>query len=77
MQGKYYGAAVDIWAFGIIMCILLTGRHPFGSDDDPNVIKRKVMNEEPEFRKEDMPKSAFDLITACLQKDPDYRPSSS
>lgn len=29
IKGETYGPAVDIWAVGVITCILLTGRPPF------------------------------------------------
>ena len=29
IRGESYGSAVDIWAVGVITCILLTGRPPF------------------------------------------------
>jgi serine/threonine protein kinase len=29
IRGEPYGSAVDIWAVGVITCILLTGRPPF------------------------------------------------
>jgi len=29
VRGETYGAAVDVWAVGVITCILLTGRPPF------------------------------------------------
>lgn len=29
IRGETYGSEVDIWAVGVIACILLTGRPPF------------------------------------------------
>jgi serine/threonine protein kinase len=37
IMGKDYGAAVDIWAVGVIACIMLTGAPPFFGKTKPEV----------------------------------------
>jgi len=65
---KNYNEKCDIWSCGVIMYILLSGRPPFGGDDDreimENVKKGKYDLESSPFNK--VSKSALDLIKKLL-----------
>lgn len=43
---------VDMWALGVVMWVLLTGRHPFGANVDLSIeeVTRRVTEEEPDLR---------------------------
>lgn len=43
---------VDMWALGVVMWVLLTGRHPFDTDVElsEGEVARRVVNDEPDLR---------------------------
>lgn len=43
---------VDMWALGVVMWVLLTGRHPFDANVDLSIeeVTRRVTEEEPDLR---------------------------
>ena len=72
---KNYNEKCDIWSCGVIMYILLSGRPPFGGDDDreimENVKKGKYDLESSPFNK--VSKNAIDLIQKLLVMDVNKR----
>ena len=51
-QEKFYTKEVDIWSCGIIMYILLTGKHPLlSAQDDANSFLQKLINPKWELEK--------------------------
>ena len=75
---KNYNEKCDIWSCGVIMYILLSGRPPFGGEDDreimDNVKKGKYDLQCSPFNK--ISKSAIDLIKKLLIMDKDKRISA-
>jgi len=71
LEGKEYGAEVDMWAVGVILYILLVGYPPFYSENQV-VLFRQIINVQYDFNDkgwEDVSDSAKDLIRKLLVKD--------
>ena len=70
---EYDGIQVDIWAIGVILYKMVTGDYPFGSE------KNKYLNQRILACDVKMPSyvgsDCRNLITKCLQYDPQNRPS--
>ena len=70
-EKKGYSFEVDIWAIGIIMYFLLTGKYPFNNGDE---IKSKILNFPDDIK---ISKAAKNLIEQILVKEPKKRPNLS
>ena len=72
-----YNFAVDIWAFGIILFIMLCGRAPFAGKNVEDTNKRISENtlEFKQCERERLSDNATDLIEMILQRHPEDRPS--
>jgi Tol biopolymer transport system component len=60
----------DIWAFGVIVYEMITGRRPFTGATMTDVLA-SIVREEPELGT--LPNEVRPLVRACLVKDPDRR----
>ncbi|WP_326829810.1 serine/threonine protein kinase [Streptosporangium sp. NBC_01810] len=73
LLGQMVGSAADMFSWGATTLFAATGQAPFGSDTLPAVIHR-VLSKEPDLSSLDGP--LRDLVVACLNKDPEQRPSA-
>ena len=75
LQGLQYNKAVDIWSFGIIVFLILSGCLPFDDDDD-KLTAHNTVYKDPDLYGDHMKgvsKDAIDLIKKSLEKKPDER----
>ena len=69
-RGRDVDKRADIWAFGVVLHELLTGRRLFGGDDLAGTLAM-VLKEQPDLS--DVPAEVRPLLTKCLEKDPKDR----
>lgn len=75
LRGSPHGQAVDIWASGVVMYILLSGKFPFGGKNESEYYQR-VLTKEAYFPSEDwndVSEDAKNLVRGMLCKDPKKR----
>ena len=69
-RGHAVDKRADIWAFGVVLHEMLTGRRPFQGDTPSDTIAA-VLTVEPAL--EDVPDKVKPLLRRCLMKDPKRR----
>ncbi|WP_145502464.1 bifunctional serine/threonine-protein kinase/ABC transporter substrate-binding protein [Streptomyces sp. CFMR 7] len=67
------GPACDVFSLGCVLVYAATGRPPFGAGGAAGVLFRTV-HEEPDL--DGVPPALLPLVTACLTKTPDTRPTA-
>lgn len=78
IRGEDADARSDIWAFGVVLFEMLTGRRPFGGDH-PAALIYAIANTDPEdlaLARKDIPGSIVHLCRQCLRKHPGERPQT-
>lgn len=75
LLGTGYGPEVDMWACGVLLYILLSGRLPFHADNDAQlfqlIMEGNLVFKSPQF--DSISKEAMDLIRKLLVVDPKTR----
>jgi hypothetical protein len=73
-RGKAVDRRADIWAFGVVLYEMLSGRRAFGGDDI-SVTLANVIKEDVNWSAlpRDLPPSVGHLLQRCLEKDPKQR----
>ena len=69
-RGKPVDKRADIWAFGVVLYEMLTGRQLFGRDTISDTLA-SVLKDEPPWG--EVPTRVQRLLRSCLQKNPDNR----
>jgi serine/threonine protein kinase len=69
-KGKPVDKRADIWAFGVVLYEMVTGRRPFQGSDVGDVLA-SVIKEEPNWS--DVPRTVRRLLQRCLEKNPQKR----
>ena len=77
-RGGYCDAKSDIYAMGVTMFEMLTGRLPFEGGTTVEVALRHLQEDTPSPRKfaSDLPLSTEKIVLKCMQKSPDRRYSN-
>src|SRR5580765_8535793 len=72
--GKAVDKRADIWAFGVVLFEMLTGRRTFGGDTISEVMAA-VMKDDPDWARlpPGLPPQVLRLLRRCLVKDPKHR----
>jgi len=73
--GKAVDKRADIWAFGVVLFEMLTGRRPFGGGDEVVATIASVVKDAPLFAdlSPETPAPLRRLLRRCLEKDPRRR----
>jgi len=69
-RGKEVDKRADIWAFGVVLYEMVTGRRAFDGEDASTIVAA-VIKTEPQW--DVVPHQVRRLIEKCLQKDPSKR----
>src|SRR4030095_4422610 len=69
-RGKDVDKRADIWAFGVVLYEMVTGRRAFEGEDASTILAAVIKTEPPW---DDVPLQVRRLIEKCLQKDPSKR----
>mmetsp|Transcript_73386 Transcript_73386/g.85261 ORF Transcript_73386/g.85261 Transcript_73386/m.85261 type:complete len:382 (-) Transcript_73386:236-1381(-) len=71
LQDLEYSEAVDMWSAGVVLFMMLSGRHPFASEEVEDLIE-EIKNFKLDFKDkcwESISEEAKDLLYKLLQKD--------
>ena len=73
-RGKKVDRRTDIWAFGVVLYEMLTGKQAFEAED-VSLALASVMKSDPEWSllPKDLPPALRNVLHRCLQKDPKQR----
>lgn len=75
LRGSNHGRPVDIWASGVVLYILLSGKFPFGGKNESEYYQRVLSKEAyfPSDEWDNVSEDAKDLVRGMLCKDPAKR----
>ncbi|MFW5740383.1 MAG: protein kinase domain-containing protein, partial [Myxococcota bacterium] len=79
IEGRNISEHTDLYALGLIMYELLTGRHPWPTDaeNDTNLARLSVPAPSPRTFNPDVPEVLAKLVLALLEREPEQRPQSA
>ena len=73
-KGKRVDKRADIWAFGVVLYEMLTGKHPYAGETVSEILA-SVIKDEPNLARlpAETPNNVRSLVRRCLTKDPNKR----
>ena len=79
VNGETVDARADVYALGLVLYEMLTGRPPFGGDTDiATAVARLTSAPEPiRSLRPEVPRTVEDVVARSLARDPEYRYSSA
>jgi serine/threonine-protein kinase len=77
-RGKDLDHRTDIYSFGVLVYLALTGTYPFDGDDHISILMQHVTAEPeaPSARAPELPAGVDEIVLQLLQKDPAARPEN-
>jgi len=75
LTGRPYDERSEIWSLGVVFYELLTGKLPFGSSAEGELVFAIINNEQehPSTLREDVPEKVEAVVTRMLEKQPELR----
>ncbi|MGE5358523.1 MAG: protein kinase domain-containing protein [Bacteroidales bacterium] len=76
LRGQTADARTDLWAFGVLLYEMLTGRLPFVRETN-DALTAAILNEPPAPLPASVPSAVSALVLRCLEKEPARRPADA
>ena len=73
LSGAACDHRADIWALGIVLCEVVTGRRPFRSGTVPGLVSQILLGSPDEAALSGVPLGVARIISRCLQREPRAR----
>ncbi|MDQ7824551.1 MAG: tetratricopeptide repeat protein [Candidatus Eremiobacteraeota bacterium] len=72
---KSSSVKTDIYAFGIVLYMMLTGFNPFFNEDPSEVVQNHLFKEpeSPDYYNTEIPHSLGEILLTCVKKNPEER----